>query len=90
MLGKRGAGPGTLFRPKGIAIDTSGRVFVSDSYFGVIQAFEKNGTFLYALGAAGKPERFQAPVGMVAVDGDLAVVEMLGGMLKRLQLGRSQ
>ena len=90
VIGKRGAGPGTLFRPKGIAIDTSGRVFVSDSYFGVIQAFEKSGEFLYALGEAGKPEVFRAPVGMAAVDGDLAVVEMLGSSLKRLQLGSPQ
>lgn len=86
VIGKRGAGPGTLFRPKGIAIDTSGRVFVSDSYFGVIQAFEKSGEFLYALGEAGSPAVFRAPVGMAAVEGDLAVVEMLGGSLKRLQL----
>lgn len=90
VFGKRGAGPGTLFRPKGITVDTSGRVFVSDSYFGVIQAFETSGEFLYALGEAGKPAVFDAPVGMTAVDGDLAVVEMLGGSLKRLQLGSAQ
>lgn len=90
VIGKRGAGPGTLFRPKGIAIDTSGRVFVSDSYFGVIQAFEKSGEFLYALGEAGRPGVFRAPVGMAAVDGDLAVVEMLGGSVTRLQLGSPQ
>lgn len=90
VFGNRGAGPGTFFRPKGIAIDSSGRVFVSDSYFGVIQAFEKSGAFLYAIGVAGRPDRFEAPVGMVAVEGDLAVVEMRGGTLKRLQLGSSQ
>ena len=90
VFGKRGAGPGTLFRPKGITVDTSGRVFVSDSYFGVIQAFETNGQFLYALGAAGKPDLFRAPVGMTAIEGDIAIVEMLGGSLKRLQLGSPQ
>ncbi len=89
-FGKRGAGPGTLFRPKGITVDTSGRVFVSDSYFGVVQAFETSGEFLYALGEAGKPALFRTPVGMTAVNGDLAVVEMLGGSLKRLQLGSEQ
>ena len=90
VIGTRGAGPGTLFRPKGIAIDTSGRVFVSDSYFGVVQAFEKSGQFLYALGEAGNPDVFRAPVGMAAVEGDLALVEMLGGSLKRLRLGSPQ
>ena len=90
VLGKRGAGPGTLFRPKGIAVDSSGRVFVSDSYFGVIQAFETTGEFLYAIGEAGKPDVFKAPVGMTAVGGDIAVVEMIGGSLKRLQLGSPQ
>jgi len=86
VFGKRGAGPGTLFRPKGITVDSSGRVFVSDSYFGVIQAFETSGAFLYAIGEAGKPHVFEAPVGMTAIEGDIAVVEMLGGSLKRLQL----
>jgi DNA-binding beta-propeller fold protein YncE len=90
VIGKRGAGPGTFFRPKGIAIDSSGRVFVSDSYFGVVQAFEKSGQFLYALGEAGRPDVFRAPVGMTAVEADLAVVEMLGGSVKRLQLGSPQ
>ena len=90
VIGKRGAGPGTFFRPKGIAIDSSGRVFVSDSYFGVVQAFEKNGQFLYALGEAGRPTVFRAPVGMTAIEGDLAIVEMLGGSVKRLQLGSPQ
>ena len=90
VFGKRGAGPGTLFRPKGITVDSSGRVFVSDSYFGVIQAFETSGEFLYAIGEAGKPDRFETPVGMTAVGGDIAVVEMLGGSLKRLQLGSPQ
>jgi DNA-binding beta-propeller fold protein YncE len=90
VFGTRGAGPGTLFRPKGITVDTSGRVFVSDSYFGVIQAFETSGAFLYALGEEGRPEVFQAPVGMAAVGGDIAVVEMLGGSVKRLQLESPQ
>lgn len=90
VFGKRGAGPGTLFRPKGITVDTSGRVFVSDSYFGVIQAFETSGQFLYAIGEAGRPDVFEAPVGMTAVEGGIAVVEMLGGSLKRLQLGSPQ
>jgi hypothetical protein len=33
---------------------------------------------------------FRAPVGITAVEGDLAVVEMLGGSVKRLQLGSPQ
>lgn len=90
VFGTRGAGPGTLFRPKGITVDTSGRVFVSDSYFGVIQAFETTGEFLYALGEAGRPEIFRAPVGMAAIEGDIAVVEMLGAAVKRLQLESPQ
>ena len=90
VFGQRGAGPGTLFRPKGITVDSSGRVFVSDSYFGVIQAFETSGQFLYAIGTAGKPQVFETPVGMTSVGGDIVVVEMLGGSLKRLQLGSPQ
>ena len=90
VFGKRGAGPGALFRPKGITVDTSGRVFVSDSYFGVIQAFETSGAFLYALGEAGQPGVFQAPVGMSATGGDIAVVEMLAGSVKRLRLESPQ
>ena len=65
-------------------------MFVSDSYFGVIQAFETSGQFLYAIGAAGKAQVFETPVGMTSVGGDIVVIDMLGGSLKRLQLGSPQ
>jgi hypothetical protein len=45
-IGSWGVLPGQLFRPKGVAIDRRNRVFVSDSYTGLIQIFTDFGRFL--------------------------------------------
>lgn len=77
-VGGWGVLPGQFFRPKGVALDSRGHVYVSDSYLEVIQVFDAGYRLLHVLGDAGKPRRFNAPVGL-AVDGNdrLYVVEML-------------
>ena len=42
-IGDWGVEPGHFYRPKGLAIDPHNRVFVSDSYLGVIQVFDHEG-----------------------------------------------
>lgn len=76
-FGKLGAGPGTFFRPKGVAVDTSGRVYVSDSYLGVVQVFSVDGEFLYAIGNDGVPTRFDNPVGLASFGGRIVLTQML-------------
>lgn len=76
-LGDWGVLPGQFYRPKGVAVDDKGHAFVSDSYMGVIQVFDTDYRFLHVLGQAGKPYRFNTPVGMDIRNGRLYVVEQM-------------
>lgn len=81
QIGQWGVLPGELFRPKGVAVDDQGIVYVSDSYMDVIQAFNEFGDFQYVLGDGSGIRRFTSPASIV-VDGDrLYVVEMLLGRI---------
>jgi len=89
-FGKLGAGAGTFFRPKGIAVDASGRIYVTDSYLGVVQQFSGDGSFLSVLGQQGVATQFDNPVGLVAREGRLLIVQMLPGRVVELMLGLEQ
>jgi len=77
VFGKLGAGPGTFFRPKGVAVDAAGRVYITDSYLGVIQVFSSDGEFLHAIGEEGVPARFDNPVGLTSPGARIVLVQML-------------
>ncbi len=49
-FGKEGWQPGEFSFPNGIAIDQNGNVYVADSNNGRVQAFDKTGAFLWAIG----------------------------------------
>ena len=49
-IGAWGVEKGHFFRPKGVAIDGTNRVYVSDSYMGVVQVFESWGEFVGVAG----------------------------------------
>jgi len=59
-----GVTQGQVFRPKGIAFDSLGNAYVSDSYLNVVQAFSDEGDFLHVLDTGEKHKLF-TPVGMV-------------------------
>jgi len=92
-IGGWGVENGHFFRPKGVAIDGDGRIYVSDSYMGVIQVFESQGGFYGVLGDTGNNQvrRFKTPIGM-AIDANnrLYVVEMLAQQVSvyRIETGR--
>ena len=78
-IGGWGVEKGEFFRPKGVAVDKNKRVYVSDSYMGVIQVFASTGEFYSALGdpAKGKVIKFKTPTGIFIDDKNrLYVVEM--------------
>jgi DNA-binding beta-propeller fold protein YncE len=79
FIGGWGVEKGEFFRPKGVAIDKNSRIYVSDSYVGVIQVFTETGEFYAAIGepATGKVKKFKSPVG-ISIDRQnrLYVVEM--------------
>ncbi len=52
--GERGLYVGNLVRPKGIAVDTEGNVYVVESYHDHLLVFNRYGEFLMAIGGAGQ------------------------------------
>jgi hypothetical protein len=48
-FGIRGVGEGVLFRPEGVAVDSAGRLYISDGYQNVVQVFDNTGTYLTPL-----------------------------------------
>jgi len=89
-IGGWGVEKGQFFRPKGIAIDTKNRVFVSDSYMGVVQVFQSTGEFSAAIGdtSTGLVKKFKTPMGLF-IDGKnrLFVVEMFANKISVFQIG---
>ena len=88
-IGGWGVEAGNFFRPKGVAIGPNNLVYVSDSYMGVIQAFDTNGDFqgVIADSLTKQVKRFNAPVGLYAgANKRLYVVEMFANKVSVLSL----
>lgn len=92
FIGGWGVERGEFFRPKGVAVDHTGRVFVSDSYLGVIQTFDgDSGVFRSGVGdvKTGKLKKFKTPVGLYIDQHDrLYVVEMFAERVGVYQIER--
>ena len=64
-VGRVGDSSGTMFRPKGIAVDSEGHLYVVDGLWGVVQVFDEQGRLLYYFGGRGNSEgAFQLPAGI--------------------------
>jgi len=77
-IGEWGVLPGQLFRPKGIATDQQGRIYVSDSYMNVIQVFNDSGKFQHILKQKNAERDLVTPAGIaIAGNSRLYIAEML-------------
>lgn len=61
-FGGYGEGQGLFVRPMGVAVDGSGRIYVSDAYQNVIQVFDASGNFLLGIFDPAHPVR--TPMGI--------------------------
>ena len=87
IAGEWGVLPGQLFRPKGVALDNKGNIYVSDSYLGVIQVFSSDTRLRYVLSKNGSPYRLTSPAGItVDKQNRLYVCEMLKNRVSVFQL----
>lgn len=90
FIGDWGVEKGQFFRPKGVAVDSKGRVYVSDSYMGVVQVFDE-GVFHSVIGDSSKGElwRYNSPVGLFVDKNDrLYVVQMFAERVSVFQINR--
>jgi DNA-binding beta-propeller fold protein YncE len=77
---------GSLARPKGVAVDASGRVFVSDGLQAVIEVFGRDGTYLGVIGRRDPSDPkagslFEAPFGLSLTGDQLDVIDGIAGLI---------
>jgi len=73
-IGQEGDGPGAFARPKGIAVDARGHIYVVDGLFDNVQVFDRAGRLLLVIGGAGDGAgEFWSPAG-IAISGNLIYV----------------
>ena len=64
-IGGIGDSTGSLFRPKGIGVDSEGDLYVVDALWGMVQVFNRRGDLLYYFGSRGtEAGEFQLPAGL--------------------------
>ncbi len=64
-VGKIGDSPGSIFRPKGMAVDSEGDLYLVEGMWGVVQVLNREGQLLYDFGARGQHAgEFQLPAGL--------------------------
>jgi DNA-binding beta-propeller fold protein YncE len=80
-FGRRGLYVGNLVRPKGVATDDEGNVYVVESLYDTLLVFDRDGRLLLSIGGTGKEAgKFFLPAG-VWVDGRnrVFVADMFNG-----------
>jgi len=64
-IGHLGGGPGEMFRPKGLGLDSEGHLYTAEGLSGVVQVFDRQGQLLYCFGKRGTGfGDFQLPTGL--------------------------
>ncbi len=75
-IGKIGDSSGSVFRPKGVGVDSEGDLYIVDGLWGVVQVFNRQGDLLYYFGSRGTHAgEFQLPAGLFIRDDRIFVVD---------------
>ncbi|MDH4096269.1 MAG: 6-bladed beta-propeller [Betaproteobacteria bacterium] len=86
-FGARGLYVGNLVRPKGVAVDGEGNVYVVESYYDHLLVFSRGGQFLLPIGGTGQETgRFFLPAGVwVDARNRVFVADMFNGRVTVFQ-----
>ena len=87
VIGELGLNVGNLVRPKGVAVDSEGNIYVVESYFARLLIYNKDGQFLMPLGAEGRMVgEFYLPAGVwIDEHNQVFVADMLNGRVVLFQ-----
>ncbi|MEQ1674860.1 MAG: 6-bladed beta-propeller [Candidatus Nitrotoga sp.] len=87
VIGKRGNNVGNLVRPKGVAVDSDGNVYVVESYHDHLLVFNREGEFLIPIGGTGEGiGQFYLPASVWVDSNDqVFVADMFNGRVALLQ-----
>ena len=80
-IGRRGLYVGNLVRPKGIATDSDGNIYVVESYYDHLLIYDADGRFLLPIGGTGNAiGKFFLPAGAWSDTGDrIFIADMFNG-----------
>ncbi len=82
-FGTHGDGSGHLSQPKGIAVDSTGHVYVAGATIDRVQIFSSRGEFLLAFGGKGRgPGKFIMPAGMAIREDIIYVADSLNSRVQ--------
>ena len=89
-FGRQGEKDGQLWFPNGIAVDSQGRIYVADSNNGRMQAFDKDGKFLFKISRGMSSGDLSIPRGL-AVDSEnrLLIVDTSRGAVQAYAISES-
>ena len=87
VVGSRGLFVGQLVRPKGVATDSAGNIYVIESYHDHLLVYDREGRFLLPIGGVGRePGQFYLPAGVWTDERDqVYVADMYNGRVVVLQ-----
>lgn len=74
MIGATGDPNNGIYRPKGIAIDSEGHIYLAESEWGSVQVFDREGNLLYTFGNGTGFGQFHLPAGLFIDRGDRVFV----------------
>lgn len=86
-FGHPGDTSGCMSRPKGVAVDPAGDIYVVDAVFSNFQIFREDGQLLSFVGSGGVGRgEFQIPSGIaIGKDGGIYVADEMNGRIQRFQ-----
>lgn len=87
IVGSRGLYVGNLTRPKGVAVDSDGHIYVVESYYDHLVIFDEQGRYLLPIGGTGSEVgHYYLPAGAWTDDRDrIFVADMYNGRVLILQ-----
>jgi DNA-binding beta-propeller fold protein YncE len=87
VIGELGLNVGNLVRPKGVAVDSEGDIYVVESYFDRLLVYNKEGQFLMPIGSEGQRiGEFYLPAGVwIDSHNQVFVADMMNGRVMLFQ-----